>query len=218
MEASQKRGERSVARPDLLIIPKNKEKHLDLGRLGQLSLKIWSLFLARASLGSRSGLACLEAATAVNREGRCRPSCRGINEVLSSVWNSAVCSGNVERYMSSLLNRSDSSIQTKETDASWFNGVSLSRRFWHEGIHVHEETTETSRLSIRSAHNEPRWWRDGTGTRPSARGTLIRKKRRNVAVLKWVFFTLRYALLHTSQSSGGLLVSSTFSWNHLRMY
>lgn len=37
MEASQKGDERSVARPDLLI---NKEKYLDLDRLGQLSLKI----------------------------------------------------------------------------------------------------------------------------------------------------------------------------------
>lgn len=40
MEASQKGDERSVARPDLLIIPKNKEKYLDLGRLGQFSLKM----------------------------------------------------------------------------------------------------------------------------------------------------------------------------------
>lgn len=40
MEASQKGDEKTVARPDLLIIPTNKEKYLDLGRLGQLSLKI----------------------------------------------------------------------------------------------------------------------------------------------------------------------------------
>lgn len=116
LEGSQKIDDGIFDWSNLLIMLEKKQKYLDLN--DNYHWKI-SVFLATGV----KVWSCLSQGHNRGKTGRWAADCHsedGSDGVLFVICSSAVCRGNVDRYMSSLVNRSDSSIQTKETDASPF--------------------------------------------------------------------------------------------------